>query len=200
MGPYCRSKLLAEQYAFALAAEGRPVVVANPTMPVGPGDRNLSPPTRLVLDFCQGKLPAVMDCTLNVVDVRDVAHALVLVMHARQAGSAVYPGRANLTLCELLEILSERCGVRVPRLRVPYPAALAFAYASEAWADWASGLAPKATVTGVRLARRIMHFDMAQTQHDLGFTPRQIRESLADLVDWLQYTSLLPPHAGRTAS
>ena len=73
MGPYCLSKLLAEQYAFSLAARGLPVVVANPTMPVGPGDRGLSPPTRLILDFCRGKLPVAMDCTLNLIDVRDAA-------------------------------------------------------------------------------------------------------------------------------
>ena len=57
VGPYCRSKLLAEQYAFSLANKGLPVVVANPTMPVGPGDRGLSPPTRLIVDFCSGAPP-----------------------------------------------------------------------------------------------------------------------------------------------
>ena len=90
VGPYCRSKLLAEQYAFLLAQEGQPVVVANPTMPVGPGDRNLSPPTRLVLDFCRGHLPAIMKCTLNLIDVRDVAHALVLVMRRGGPGGGTY--------------------------------------------------------------------------------------------------------------
>ena len=55
VGPYCRSKLLAEQEAMARARAGHPVVVANPTMPVGPGDRGLSPPTRLIRDFCSGE-------------------------------------------------------------------------------------------------------------------------------------------------
>src|SRR5215218_6173195 len=86
VGPYCRSKLLAEAEAMARGRAGRPVVVANPTMPVGPGDRGFSPPTRLIRDFCRGKLPARMDCTLNLIDVRDVADGLVRAMSRGEPG------------------------------------------------------------------------------------------------------------------
>ena len=120
VGAYCRSKLLAEQYAFFLASEGLPVVVANPTMPVGPGDRGLSPPTRLILDFCRGRLPAMMDCTLNLIDVRDVAHGLFLVMERGTPGRRYLLGHANLTLASLLALLGELTGVPVPRWSVPY--------------------------------------------------------------------------------
>jgi dihydroflavonol-4-reductase len=195
VGPYCRSKLLAERYAFSLAQQGQPVLVANPTMPVGPGDRNLSPPTRLVLDFCRGKLRALMDCTLNLIDVRDVALGLMLVMRRGQPARRHILGNANLTLGELLKILSEIAGVRVPRFEVPYALALTFAHVSEVWADRVSGHAPKATVTGVRLARRIMHFDTSRTERELGLRPRPIRESLIELVDWLRETGQLPCHA-----
>jgi len=89
VGPYCRSKLRAENEALARARSGRPVVVANPTMPVGPGDRGMSPPTRLIRDFCRGQLPARMDCTLNLVDVRDVALGLIRTLEPRPAGAAL---------------------------------------------------------------------------------------------------------------
>ncbi len=114
VGPYCLSKLQAENYAMALASEGRPVLVANPTMPVGPGDLNLSPPTRLVLDFCRGNLPAIMKCTLNLIDVRDVAQGLILVMRLGRPGRRYILGNQNLTLESLLEILSELSGMPVP--------------------------------------------------------------------------------------
>ena len=110
VGPYCLSKLLAERHAFAMAAEGRPVVVANPTMPVGPGDRGLSPPTRLILDFCRGKLPVALDCTLNLIDVRDAALGLDLVMNRGQTGRRYLLGGANLTLLGLLGHLSRLDG------------------------------------------------------------------------------------------
>jgi dihydroflavonol-4-reductase len=197
VGPYCRSKLLAEQYAFKLARQRHPVVVANPTMPVGPGDRNLSPPTRLVLDFCRGNLPIFMQCTLNLIDVRDVAHGLRLVMEKGDLGRRYILGSTNFSLGDLLEILSELVGVPVPRFKIPYGLALSFAWMSEMWADWASGWPPKATLTGVRLARRIMHFDSSRTALELGLAVRPVRESLVDLVSWLCETGQLPCHASR---
>ena len=185
IGPYCRSKLRAENAALGLARAGAPVVIANPTMPVGPGDRGVSPPTRLIRDFRDGKLPALMDCTLNLIDVRDVADGLVRAMRIGRPGRRYLLGGENLTLVGLLGILSELTGVPVPRWIVPYPVGLAVAYASEFWADHVSHQPPRATVTGVRLTRRTMHFDTSKSLRELGLTPRPIRDSLADSVRWL---------------
>jgi dihydroflavonol-4-reductase len=198
VGPYCLSKLRAETAALTLARAGWPVVVANPTMPVGPGDRGLSPPTRLIRDFCRGNLPALMDCTLNLVDVRDVAAGLVCVLERGRPGERYLLGGENLTLASFLGMLSEHCEVPVPRWRVPYVAGLAVAWISEFWSDHVSGLTPKATVTGVRLARRIMHFDASRTQAELGLSPRPIREAIADAVDWLRQEGQIEvPSRGR---
>ena len=186
VGPYCRSKLLAENEAMARARAGKPVVIANPTMPVGPGDRGLSPPTRLIRDFCRRKLPARMDCTLNLIDVRDVAEGLIRTMERGEPGRRYLLGGENLTLAGLLGILSEQTGVPVPRWRVPYPLGLAVAHLSELWADHVSGRTPKATVTGVKLTRRTMHFDASRSLAALGLQPRPVRESLADSVAWLR--------------
>ena len=196
VGPYCRSKLLAEQYAFSLACKGLPVVVANPTMPVGPGDRGLSPPTRLIVDFCTGNLPATMDCTLNVIDVRDVARGLSLVMDRGKPGRRYLLGHANLTLASLLTLLGQLTGVPVPRWRVPYSVGIAVAWSSEIIADHLTRRAPKATVTGVRLAKRTMHFDSSRSLAELGLQPRSIRESLVDALTWLRDSGRLPRHAG----
>jgi dihydroflavonol-4-reductase len=186
VGPYCRSKLLAEKYAFSLAGKGLPVFVANPTMPVGPNDRSYTPPTRLVVDFCQSRLPATMDCTLNLIDVRDVALGLYRVMERGVLGRRYLLGHENLALTDLFLILGELTGVRVPRFRVAYPVALGFAWLSEFWADRVTGRSPQATVTGVRLAHRIMHFDARRSLAEIGLEPRPIRESLADALAWLR--------------
>jgi len=185
VGPYCRSKLRAEDAAMAMARSGAPVLIVNPTMPVGPGDRGVSPPTRLIRDFLRGRLPAVMDCTLNLIDVRDVADGLVLAMSRARPGRRYLLGGENLTLVELLGILSEMTGVPVPRWRVPYAIGLAIAHASEFWADRVTHRTPRATVTGVRLTRRTMHFDPSRSLAELGLVPRPVRESLADAVAWL---------------
>jgi dihydroflavonol-4-reductase len=195
VGPYCRSKLLAEQYAFSLANKGLPVVVANPTMPVGPGDRGLSPPTRLIVDFCNGALPATMDCTLNVIDVRDVARGLSLVMERASPGRRYILGYSNLSLVGFLGMLGELTGVPVPRWRVPYSMGIAVAWFSELVADHLTGKAPKATVTGVRLAKRTMHFDSSRSLAELGLQPRPIHESLADALTWLTISGRVSRHA-----
>ena len=186
VGPYCRSKLQAETEAMTRAQAGAPVVVVNPTMPVGPGDRGVSPPTRLIRDFCQGKLPARMDCTLNLIDVRDVAEGIALALERGRPGRRYLLGGENLTLQSLLGLLSEQSGVAVPRWNVPYPVGLTVAYLSEFWADHVTHEAPKATVTGVRLTRRTMHFDASRSLAELGLHPRPIRESLADAVAWIE--------------
>jgi dihydroflavonol-4-reductase len=198
VGPYCRSKLLAENEAMARARAGRPVVIANPTMPVGPGDRGLSPPTRLIRDFCRGKLPARMDCTLNLIDVRDVAEGLIRTMERGEPGRRYLLGGENLTLTGLLGLLSEQTGIPVPHWRVPYALGLAVAFASEFWADHVTGRTPKATVTGLRLTRRTMHFDPSRSLAALGLTPRPVRTSLADAVAWLRQTGQIA--RTRTAS
>ena len=198
VGPYCLSKLRAEREALDRARAGAPIVVANPTMPVGPGDRGPSPPTRLLLDYCNGRLPAVMDCTLNLIDVRDVAEGLVRTLDRGVPGRRYLLVGENLTLLEMLGMLETITGVPVPRLRVPYALALAAAYVNEAWADRFSGRSPQATVTGVRLTRRAMHFDASKSLEALGLVPRPIGESLADAVRWHSARGAIGPT--RTAS
>lgn len=200
VGPYCRSKLLAEQAARIRARAGQPVVIASPTMPVGPGDRRLTPPSRLIRDFCRGNIPARMDCTLNLVDVRDVAEGLVRTMAQGVPGRRYLLGGENLTLLRVLEYLSEHCSAPVPRVAIPYWAGLSVARISEIWADWVGGSHPRATVTGVRLARRIMHFNTERTRRELGLQPRPVQEALADAVSWMRAYGLLDVAGPRVAA
>lgn len=186
VGPYCLSKLRAENFALELAWQGRPVVVANPTMPVGPEDPGPSPPTCLIRDFLQGRMPGYMDCALNLVDARDVAEGLVKVMRRGEPGRRHLLSGANLTLEQLLQKLSDLSGRPVPRMKIPYVIGLTYAYASEFVADHITGRRPQATVTGLKLARRVMHFDASETRRRLDWRPRAIEESLKDAIEWLK--------------
>lgn len=197
VGPYCLSKLRAEQAAQALAKAGHPLLIANPTMPVGPGDRGLSPPTRLIRDFCRGELPARMDCSLNLIDVRDAAEGLIRILHHGRPGRRYLLGGENLTLADLLAKLSALSGAPVPRWRVPYWVGLTTAYLSEFVADHLTGQPPKATVTGVRLTQRTMHFDASRSLAELGLTLRPTDESLADAITWMVQQGQIPTRTNR---
>jgi dihydroflavonol-4-reductase len=191
VGPYCLSKLKAEQAALACAGAGWPVLVANPTMPVGPGDWNVSPPTRLILDFMRGKIPATIEGTLNLVDVRQVAEGLQRVAERGEPGRRYLLGGENLTITELFGMLSRLTGRPAPRWRIPYAVALGYAYVSEAWADWVTHRMPQASVTGVRLTRRIMHFDTTRSQRELGLHPRPIEATLREMLAWIDQVHLI---------
>lgn len=184
VGPYCLSKFRAEQAVFQLAEAGAPVIVCSPTLPIGPGDRNKTPPTRLSVAFCQGKIPAYLDCRLNLIDVRDVADGLVRAMQQGRAGVRYLLGGYNYRLIEWLQVLGRIVNRPAPKWAIPYPAALAVGWFSELWADHISHCMPMTTITGVRLTKRSIHIDPSETFAELGLKPRPIEESARDAVHW----------------
>jgi dihydroflavonol-4-reductase len=186
IGPYCRSKFLAERYAFRLAKAGAPVIVVNPTLPIGPGDLGRSPPTQMMLDFCKGRRREYMDAQLNLIDVRDVAEGMVRAMDRGRIGRRYLLGHENLTIREIFAQLARLTNLPEPSRRVPYPVALAAAYVSEFIANTFTRRIPAATVTGVKLTRRRMHFDPSRSLADLDLKPRPVSTSLADVVVWFR--------------
>lgn len=186
IGPYCRSKFLAERYAFHLARAGAPVVVVNPTLPVGPGDRGRSPPTQMMLDCARGKRSAYLDAELNLIDVRDVAAGMVAALERGRTGVRYLLGAENWSIRSVFEHVAKLSGAAAPRWRVPYPLALTAAYVSEFVADAITGTIPAATVTGVKLTRRRMHFDASKSLAELQIRPRPVGDSIADAVAWFR--------------
>jgi len=191
-GPYCRSKFLAERLALDAAARGMPVVVVNPTLPMGPGDRRLTPPSRMLLGFLRGEMPAYLDSAFNIVDVRDAALGHILAAEHGRVGERYILGGENLRLSEVLAHLQRISGRRMPHLRVPPWLALASGAISELISDYVTRRPPKAPLTGVRLALQPMLFDNAKAMRELGFKPRPARESLVDAVAWFESEGLLP--------
>jgi len=186
LGPYCLSKFRADTAVRQLAAEGAPVVLVCPTLPVGPGDRLLTPPTRMALAFCRGELPAYLNCRLNLVDARDVATGMIAAMKKGRSDRRYLLGGHNLELADWLRVLGAEVGRAAPRWTVPYGFALAVAWCSEQWASHVTGKMPMATVTGVRLTRYNMFFDPSASSAELGLSPRPAEDSAHDAVAWFR--------------
>jgi dihydroflavonol-4-reductase len=198
-GPYCRSKFLAERAALEAARRGLPVVVVNPTLPVGPGDRLMTPPSRMLVDFLHGRTPAYLETTLNVIDVRDAALGHLLAAERGRPGQRYILGGENITMSALLALLEELTGRPMPKRRVPYWMAYAYAALDEFVADRVTGRPPRAPLTGVRLARHAMRFDNSLALAELGLEPRPLRQSLADAVAWFLREGLLQERAATPA-
>jgi dihydroflavonol-4-reductase len=184
-GHYERSKFLAEQLALDFARRGVPVVVVNPSAPLGPWDVKPTPTGQMILDFMRGRMVATVDTGLNAVHVRDVARGHLLAAERGKPGERYILGHRNLQLTRLFGILAEITGRRPPRVRVPYPMAWLAASVCE-------GLArvirrpPAVTLAAVRMARRRMYFSSARAVRELGLPQTDVREALADAVTWFK--------------
>jgi dihydroflavonol-4-reductase len=189
-GPYCRSKFLAEEAAREAAAGGLPVVIVNPTMPIGPGDHLLTPPSKMILGFLNGETPAYLDCEFNLVDARDIAAGQILAAEKGRVGERYILGNVNLKLGDLLEKLHRLTGLPMPRMRIPYELALVSALVSEGISA-VTRKPPMAPLTGVRLARTSMAFDSSKARDELGWSCRPLEESLREAIDWMSGRRLL---------
>jgi len=183
IGHYKRSKFLAEQEALDAARQGQPVVIVNPTTPVGPGDWKPTPTGRIILDFLNGQIPAYVDTGLNFVAVEDVARGHWLAATRGRVGERYILGDRNLTLKQFLQILSALSGRPMPRLRlphaVPYLAALADTLASRLLRR-----EPRIPLEGVRMARHKMFVDSSKALRDLGFQPGSLEHALGRAIRW----------------
>jgi dihydroflavonol-4-reductase len=199
IGPYCRSKYFAERHALRLGRGGAPVVVVNPTLPIGPGDLGRTPPTQMMLDFCKGKRREYVDAELNLIDVRDVAEGMIRAMERGRPGRRYLLGHENLSILTVFQMLARLTGLPAPRRRVPYPVALTAAYISEFLADVVTHRPPAATVTGVKLTRRRMHFDARRSLAALDLRPRPVMGTLAETVAWFRSMGWLHSPTGRVS-
>jgi len=183
IGHYKRSKYLAEQEALQAAERGQPVVIVNPTAPVGPGDWKPTPTGRIIVDFLNGHLPAYVDTGLNFVSVEDVAKGHWLAAQRGQPGERYILGDRNLTLKEFLQMLSDLSGRPMPRLRLPH--ALPYlASVADLLTSRLLGRAPRIPLEGVRMARHKMFVDASKAVHELEFQPAPLPAAVACAIRW----------------
>lgn len=184
-GAYKRSKFLAEQTALGFAEEGFPVVIVNPTAPVGDHDRKPTPTGKIIVDFLRGKMPAYVDTGLNLVDARDTARGHLLAAEKGKPGERYILGCENLTLKEILERLARLAGAPAPRIQVPYGVAYLAGVCSTAWA-MVTGTEPRAPLDGVRMARKKMFVTWEKARNELGFTPGPVDGALGQAIQWFR--------------
>ena len=184
---YKRSKWQAEQLAMSLAAQGLPIVIVNPTAPIGPRDVKPTPTGKVILDFLNRKMPAYIDTGLNFLHVRDVAAGHVLAAERGRIGERYILGHAagNWTLHESFKVLERLTGIAAPRIQMPFLLALATAHIDETISR-VSGKPPRAPLAGVRMAEHKMFFNPAKAIRELGLPQTLPEQGLADAVEWFQ--------------
>jgi len=200
VGAYKASKFLAERVADELAARGVPVVIVNPSTPIGPWDVKPTPTGQMVVDFLRGKMVATLDTGLNLVHVRDVARGHILAAERGRVGERYILGHENCSLLEIFQRLAEITGIKAPRIRVPYAVAWAAAVTGEGVARLIRR-PPSVPLTAVRMAKKRMYFSSAKAERELGLPQTPVPTALRDAVVWFvdRGYAPAPPRLTRSA-
>jgi dihydroflavonol-4-reductase len=201
VGHYKRSKFLAEEQVQQLVQDlDAPVVIVNPSTPVGPRDLKPTPTGRMVLDAAAGRMPAYVDTGLNIVHVDDVAYGHLLACEHGVVGERYILGGHNMPLREILGAIADLVGRRPPRVSLPHDLILPVAKVAELVAR-ATGREPFVTVDGVRLAKKHMYFSSQKAERDLGYVARPAITAFQDAIDWFHDQGyLIRAGQGRTPS
>lgn len=183
-GHYTRSKLLAYEEAIKFVKNGLPVVIVNPTTPIGDGDYKLTPPGKMIVDFLNGKLPAYIDTVINYIDVEDVAAGLNLAEKKGRIGERYILGAHNLTLEEVFGILSKITGKPKPGIKLPAAPLLPLGFLCEKISEWITHKEPLIPWEGLRLGRRPFAFDSSKAVTELGLPQHDIEGAFRRAIDW----------------
>ena len=186
VGPYKRSKYMAEEAVRAMVAEqGLPAVIVNPSTPVGPRDVKPTPTGRMVVEAANGRMPAYLDTGLNFAHVDDVALGHLLAFERGKVGERYILGGDNMDLQSMLGLIAELSGRRPPWFKVPRRPLFPIAYVAEKVAA-ITGKEPFVTVDGLRLAAKKMYFTSAKAERDLGYHARPAKDGFKDALAWFR--------------
>jgi len=185
IGDYKKSKFMAEQIALEYAHEGLPVVIVNPTSPMGGHDVKPTPTGKIVLDFMHGAIPAFIDTGLNIVGARDCATGHLLACERGRVGERYILGAENLTLQQILFKLAEITGRKPPTRQIPYFVAYAAGMVSTAWAQL-TGRPPRVALDAVRMAKKKMWVSHEKARRELGFNPAPADIALSQAIEWFR--------------
>ncbi len=184
IGHYKRSKFMAEQVAMEFAASGLPLVIVNPTTPVGRGDIKPTPTGKMILDFVRGRMPAYVDTGLNIVNVEDVARGHILAESRGRVGERYILGGENMSLNRIFEVLASICGKRAPRFRIPYFVALISGYLDNLFTGTVLRREPFIPIDGVRMARYKMYVKSDKARQVLGYNPGPAEQALREAAEY----------------
>lgn len=186
VGHYKTSKFIAEREVEGFIKKGLPVVIVNPSTPIGAMDRKPTPTGQIIVDFMNGMIPAYLDTGLNIVDVGDVAAGHLLAADRGRIGQRYILGNRNVTLKEFFDILAGLTGRKAPTAKLPYFPVLVAAHFNEAISKLFTGKRPRIPLTGVQMAKHYMHFDCSKAVSELGLPQSPVEDAIGKAIRWFE--------------
>jgi len=186
IGHYKRSKYLAEQVALRMARRGLPVVIVNPSAPIGPRDIKPTPTGKMIVDFLKGLMLAYIDTGMNLIDVDDVAAGHLLAAEKGRIGEKYILGHRNMTLKEICDLMSRISGIRAPKIKIPREAVLPLAYVNQWISDYITKKPPLIPLDGVKMAKKYMYYDSTKAIKELGLPQTSIEIAMEKAIRWFK--------------
>jgi dihydroflavonol-4-reductase len=186
IGPYKRSKFMAEQIALEAGRSGMHVVTVNPTTPIGEQDVKPTPTGRIVVDFLKRKFPAYVETGLNLVDATECARGHISALERGKPGERYILGGENLTLKQILDKLGKISGLPSPKIKLPYFFAYMTGVVDEAITGRMLKREPRATVDTVRMGKKKMFASSDKAERELGWKIVPVDGALRRAVEWFQ--------------
>ena len=183
---YKKSKFQAEQVALQFARNGLPIVIVNPSTPVGPRDIKPTPTGKIILDFLNRKMPAYLDTGLNLIDVKDCARGHILAEKKGVPGERYILGNQNMSLFDILTSLEKITGLKAPRIKMPFWVALSAGWVCEMVSNHLTGKPPAVPLAGVKMAKYFMYFDSSKAVQELGLEQNSVEKALRQSVNWFK--------------
>ena len=188
---YKKSKYQAEQVALEFFRGGLPVVIVNPSTPIGPRDIKPTPTGKIILDFMNREMPAYLDTGLNLIDVKDCARGHILAEQKGVPGERYILGNQNMSLLDILVTLEKITGLKAPRIKIPFWVALSAGWACEMVSNHLTGKPPAVPLAGVKMAKYFMYFDSSKAIQKLGLAQNPVENALRQSVDWFKDNNYL---------
>jgi len=183
---YKKSKYQAEQVVLEFARSGLPVVIVNPSTPIGPRDIKPTPTGKIILDFLNRKMPAYLHTGLNLIDVKDCARGHILAEKRGVFGERYILGNQNMSLLDILITLEKITGLKAPRVKMPFWVAFGAGLACELISNHVTGKPPMVPLAGVKMAKYFMYFDSSKAVQELGLAQNPVENALKQSVDWFK--------------
>jgi len=189
---YKKSKFEAEQIALEYASKGLPVIIVNPSTPIGPRDIKPTPTGKIILDFLQRKMPAYVDTGLNLIDVADCARGHLLAEQKGAIGERYILGNRDMSLKEILDTLAKITGLKSPKIKLPYWVAYSAGWTCEMVSNYITKKPPAVPLAGVKMAKYFMYFDSSKAVRELGLPQNSVENALQAAVSWFRENRMAP--------
>lgn len=193
VGHYKTSKFIAEREVEGFIRKGLPVVIVNPSTPIGAMDRRPTPTGQIIVDFLNGRIPAYLDTGLNIIDVKDVATGHLSAAEAGRVGQRYILGNRNMTLKEFFDLLASYTGKEAPQVKLPYLPVLIAAHLDAGVSKLMPGRRPRIPLAGVQMAKYYMHFDCSKAVYELKLPQTPIESAVAKAVQWFELNGYVAP-------